>query len=112
MTYLKEYYDNTELPYYLKNKKLIKFEGLKNNGIADGPCIIGYISEYNIYFYEKVNFMNGKKNGPYTIHYEDGKIFKEGIYENDLKIGSYKMYYENGNIYEEGIYIDNKKKLK
>ena len=84
-TYITEYFNNTEIPNYLKNKKLIKFKGFKNNGKAEGPCIIGYINNY-YYYYEEVNFIDNKKNGPYKIYYENGNLSEEGIYENNKKL--------------------------
>ena len=130
MSSVTEYLNNTELPNNYRDKKLIKFKGFKNNGKAEGPCIIGYILEY--YYHEEVNFIDDKKNGPYKTYwvtnfieegiYEndkkngpykkydiDGNIEEEGIYVNDEKNGPYKIYHENGNIYEEGIYLNDKK---
>ena len=113
-TNITEYLDNTELPKNLKNKQLIKFKGLKNNGKAEGTCIIGYIigyifCEYSYkyyYYYEEVNFIDNKKNGPYK-KYHYNQIYEEGIYINDKKNGPYKMFLSN-QIYEEGIYENNK----
>ena len=86
-TYITEYYDNTELPKYLKNQELIKFKGFKNNGKVEGPCIVGYLDVHYNYYYEEVNFIDNKKNSPYKKYDICGYLNEEGIYENNLKNG-------------------------
>ena len=98
-TYIIEYFNDTELPEYLKNTKLIKFEGVKNNGKSEGPCIVGYNDNYN-YYYEKIYFINCIKNSHYKRYDYKNNLCEEGNYKDDKKNGPYKSYYSNGNIYE------------
>ena len=79
-------------------------------------------------------FENGKQNGPFEVHYLDGKLQikgnykddkKDGIweyyredgtlegkvtYKNDEANGKYESYFENGKtLYSDGTYINGKK---
>lgn len=79
-------------------------------------------------------FENGKQNGPFEVHYLDGKLQikgnykddkKDGIweyyredgtlegkvtYKNDEANGKYEAYFENGKtLYSDGTYINGKK---
>ncbi len=52
---------------------------------------------------EKVDFVDGMKNGIY-YRYERGKIVLEMNYVNNVTHGALKRYYSNGNIQEESNY--------
>ena len=79
-------------------------------------------------------FENGKQNGPFEVHYLDGKLQikgnykddkKDGVwkyyredgtlegkvtYKNDEANGKYESYFENGKtLYSDGTYINGKK---
>lgn len=44
----------------------------------------------------EVSFANGVKHGKYVIWDNNGKIQKEGIYNNDKEVGVVKTYYPSG----------------
>lgn len=79
-------------------------------------------------------FENGKQNGPFEVHYLDGKLQikgnykddkKDGVweyyredgtlegkvtYKNDEANGKYESYFENGKtLYSDGTYVNGKK---
>ena len=44
------------------------------------------------------NYLNGKRNGNFTIYYENGEIKNKCEYENNRRIGKWEYYYNNGQL--------------
>ena len=51
-------------------------------------------------WYEK----NGKKQGEYTLYYDNGNIWKQGSYDDGLRDGKWKYLHENGKLELEWEY--------
>jgi antitoxin component YwqK of YwqJK toxin-antitoxin module len=113
---LKKIYYNHFYDYADADDKLIKFKGFINNGKKEGKWIIGYIKKYcNIfknfdygYFYDEVNYIDDKLNGPYIKYNQDEKIMEEGNYKDNMKNGiithiDYYFNYIDKRIFENGI---------
>jgi antitoxin component YwqK of YwqJK toxin-antitoxin module len=54
-------------------------------------------------FYEG-EFKNNRKNGSWTVWYQNGNIWSEGFYDNGLDDGKRTGYYETGKKHFEGRY--------
>ena len=54
-------------------------------------------------WYEK----NGKKQGEYTLYYDNGNIWKQGSYDDGLRDGKWKYLHENGKLELEWEYKKN-----
>jgi hypothetical protein len=46
----------------------------------------------------------GYLDGPQTFYYNDGKLYLEGYYVNNIAHGEFVQYYKNGNVYEVAYY--------
>ena len=60
-------------------------------------------------WYEK----NGKKQGEYTLYYDDGNIWRQGSYDDGLRDGKWKYLHENGKPsieweYKKGLLVSKK----
>ena len=40
----------------------------------------------------------GKKEGQFSVYYDDGKIYSQGKYQNNIPVGLWKFYYPTGQI--------------
>jgi hypothetical protein len=54
--------------------------------------------------------LNGMKNGIYRIWHENGNLFTEMMFVNDILNGINRRWYENGNLQFEGDYENGKQK--
>lgn len=52
------------------------------------------------------NFIEGKRNGKKITYYENGNIYEEITFENDVEQGSWKMYYSSGALKIDAKYLD------
>ncbi len=113
----KEYYDNGKIKSIYLIDTIGKGRGVSyhfyENGLKSGEVFykgkkIDGVSK--IYLNGKLtleeHFVDGKKNG-YSKNYDDeGKIFEEGEYLNDLEQGVWNYYYEDklvlSELYKEG----------
>lgn len=111
----------------------IKAEGIVKNSQKNGDWKIFYEGsdgkdifsrgEYRsdkktglwVYYYPngktrlKVNYRDGKLNGPIFEFSEDGIPLSEIMFKNNLKDGVYRLYYNNGNPKEISMYSKDKK---
>ncbi len=53
-------------------------------------------------------FRNNKKDGRWTVWYNNGKVWSEGDFKNGVAHGERLNYYENGQLHIEGQYTDGK----
>lgn len=53
-------------------------------------------------------YKNGKRNGKWMYWYENGSIWSEGYFKNDLSDGKRIVWRGNGKKYYEGTYKDGK----
>ena len=51
----------------------------------------------------------GKKEGAYKSYYNNGQLYEEVNYIDDLKEGVYKSYHDNGQLIVEVNYVNNEK---
>lgn len=58
---------------------------------------------------DKNDDRDGEKNGIYRSWYENGQIYVECMYVDDMINGLYKSWYEDGQIEEECNYSDGEK---
>ena len=92
------YYDNGKLKYerFFKNEKSIgNWKSWFENG---------YLKEE--IFYDLYGF----KNGIYRIWHENGNLFTEMMFVNDILNGITRRWYENGTLQFEGVYENGKQK--
>jgi len=54
------------------------------------------------------NFKDGKRDGKWTIWYEDGLKLSEGNYKDGMKDGKWTSWYENGLKWTDSNYKDGK----
>ena len=57
------------------------------------------------------NFKNGKPEGEWLEHYENGELLSKGNYKNGELDGEFLYYYENGQLKEKVIYNRNFTKI-
>ncbi|MEI6336521.1 MAG: toxin-antitoxin system YwqK family antitoxin [Methylococcaceae bacterium] len=85
------------------------------NGIAylpdDDKPFTGIFEEnyYGTHKERETNFINGKKNGPSTWWYQNGRKWIQVTYVNEKRQGLFTTWYENGNKWIEENYLDGKK---
>lgn len=46
----------------------------------------------------KIEYLNGGKNGMYTLYFKSGNLMEEGTYKNNMKNGVLLTYYDSTNI--------------
>ena len=70
-----------------------------------------YYAETNdgkLYVNLKQTYLKGLREGLSTEYHENGKIFREIYYKNDVGNGICRDYNENGILVESGIYVNGK----
>ena len=55
------------------------------------------------------NYVNGEKNGPYKLYYEDGQLLEISNCFNNKVNGEFKKYHKNGKLWIDTQYIDDKR---
>jgi len=58
---------------------------------------------------EQGSFRNGKRHGPFSHYYDNGKLWRSGTYKDGKKDGPLVSYYDNGQIQSKGTYKDGKR---
>jgi len=84
------YFEIYENEYF----SIIIMEGGFINGEMNGL----WTFYHNNIIYEKIFFVNGLKQGPYSAYYPSGQIKIAGNYENGMLEGEYIIYNEDGSI--------------
>ena len=82
----------------------ITFKDGKRNGETK---IYHYDANGKQYLYEKVNYLNGRKNGTEVSYFKNAKISKTSVYKNDLLDGPMISYHPNGTVAFKGNFIHN-----
>jgi tetratricopeptide (TPR) repeat protein len=49
---------------------------------------------------------NGRREGPYTMFYQNGQVIVERFYKNGLENGSEKEFYEDGALKQKGEFVN------
>lgn len=100
-------YRITNYSNFERNKSIITyaptgeviFEGNYVNNLLNG-----FVKENKGGFRSEINYRMGKKDGNFSIYYQNNQLQKKGNYINNLLNGNYEEYYENGKIKVKGSY--------
>ncbi len=84
--------------YYFPEGNLLSKGLYTNEGLRDGEWIWYH---YNGNVKEKVQFKDGKLEGPYEIYLDNGNLESSFAYKNDALDGTYKGYNKYGALIEE-----------
>ena len=52
------------------------------------------------------NYVRGNREGKKIVYYDNGKIYEETTFENDIENGPYRMYHANGKVKIKVDYVD------
>jgi antitoxin component YwqK of YwqJK toxin-antitoxin module len=89
--------------FALSTDDLVPVDGLWYKKFTDVP-FTGKLDEG----LERGAFKNGKREGPWSRYYEDGRLWYKGEYKNNKLEGPYIRYWSNGRPYRKGEYKNNK----
>lgn len=106
------YEKNNETPFEgriidtVKNK-IIEYD------VADGKKNGEFVIHYENGSIQIKGIMKDNKNeGIWTYFYPSGKIESQGLFKNDKVNDKWTWYYENGKVKETGIFVDGKREGK
>lgn len=89
------------------NNKIIEYEVV--NGKKNGEFLIHY---ENGVVQIKGLIKDNKNEGRWSYFYPSGKIESQGLFKNDKVSDKWTWYYENGKVKETGIFVDGKREGK
>ena len=80
---------------------------IDEDGVEQGAYEIRFVnrSQEDDAIFERGTYKDGKKEGPFETHFEDGSIGR-GTFKNDKMEGSYELYDKSGQLMIKGIYKD------
>src|SRR5690554_661213 len=97
---------------FIQNSKqliaLMHYKALPDSGVS---VLHGEVERYfhGKGIQERLNYKEGKKDGPYTQYFQNGQLQTKGQYKEDLEIGRKLSYSQSGDLQREEnfIIIDN-----
>lgn len=98
--------DGQFLFWYDKKRIKIKSHKVFNNSKRNGKWTIWY---ENGNLARTSSYAAGKKDGSYAFYFNDGSKKEEGVWKNDQRDGLWVKYTNNGNTKKEGKYSNGKK---
>ena len=93
----------TEVPF--TGKVTGDEQGSYKNGKREGPWVRHYDNGQLRY---KGNYKDDKEDGPWVFYYYSGKLLSKGTYKNGKRHGPWVMYNDDGNVvdYFTGTFKD------
>ncbi len=75
---------------------------------AEGKKLNGVVYENYTQKKLKYNVVDGKKNGPYELYYENGQLKRKANFKNDRYEGPFEQYWDNGQLEIKTSFKNNK----